>query len=110
MPTLFHYTDPIGLSGILASKQLWASTIAKNPRDVRYGDGQYLTDIKPGTMTAGQLSRALIGHPFQVRRFTHFVEIDVANLPVINPRLRIFVVPNNDALDLSQRILRSGAN
>src|ERR1700730_4739842 len=105
MPTLFHYTDTNGLSGILDSKQLWASTIAKNPRDVRYGNGQYLTDIKPGIMTSAQLSRALIGHPFQGLRFTHFVEIDVANLAVTKPRSHVFVVTNDDSLDLSQRFV-----
>jgi hypothetical protein len=110
MPSLFHYTDQKGLTGILRSDELWASTIAKNPRDVRYGDGQYLSDVEPGTMTAAQLSRALIGHPFGGRRFTHFVEIDVTGLTVVNPRSHVFVIPGGGPLDLSQRILRNGAN
>jgi hypothetical protein len=95
---------------ILSSKQLWASTVARNPRDVRHGDGQYLTDIEPGTMTGAQLSRALIGHPFQARRFSHFVEIEVGGLSVINPRLHVFVIPGTKPLDVRNRIIRSGAN
>jgi len=110
MPTLFHYTDDQGLSGILASKALWPSLAARTPRDVRFGNGQYLTDIEPGTMSVAQISRALIGHPFQGRRYTHFVEIDVTNLTVVNPRQSVFVVPNDHELDVSQRIVRSGVN
>lgn len=110
MPVLYHYTDPAGLRGILASGKLHPSTAATSPRDVRYGDGQYLTDIEPGTMTAAQLSRVLIGHPFQGRRFTHYVAIEVAGLTVIQGRPGVFVIPNDHPLDLTGRVVRSGAN
>jgi hypothetical protein len=110
MPTLFHYTDQQGLSGILGSATLRPSLAARSPRDVRHGDGQYLTDIRPGTMNLAQISRALIGHPFQGRRFTHFLEIDVLNLIVVNPRPNVFVIPNDRELDLTNRIIRSGVN
>ena len=110
MPTLFHYTSQAGIQGIVSSGVLWASKKATNPRDVRYGDGQYLTDILPSTMNVAQLSRALIGHPFQGRRFTHFVEIEVSGLIINKPRQHVFVIHNSDALDVSQRIVSTGAN
>jgi hypothetical protein len=49
--TLFHYTDESGLKGILDSGVLRPSLKSVNRRDVRYGNGQYLSDIKPGTKT-----------------------------------------------------------
>jgi Domain of unknown function (DUF6881)/HYD1 signature containing ADP-ribosyltransferase len=64
MPVLFHYTDAAGLDAILLTAQLLPSTGTRSPNDVRYGDGQYLTDIEPGTMTGAQLSRRLLGHPW----------------------------------------------
>ena len=109
MRTLFHYTDQAGLVGILASLVLWASRRASSARDVRYGNGQYLTDIVPGTMTPAQLSRALLGHPFS-RRFTHFVELDVSKLSVIAGRRHVFVVPNENALNVQGRIVRHGVS
>jgi hypothetical protein len=108
--SLFHYTDRLGHDGILASLSLLPSTVARNPNDVRYGDGQYLSDIEPGTMTLGQLSRALIGHPFLGRRFTHFVEIEIDGLTVIEGRPHVFVIPNIHPLNLTGRIVRSGGN
>ncbi|TCW77930.1 hypothetical protein C5O80_32625 [Burkholderia sp. SRS-46] len=41
------------------------SLFSLNPKDVRYGNGQYLSDIVPGTMTPAQLSRAFVNNPFQ---------------------------------------------
>lgn len=110
MPTLYHYTYAIGLAAILQTQSLWASTTAGNPRDVRYGNGQYLTDIPPATHTAAQLSRALFGHPFLGRRCTHFLEIDVTGLNVQSGRVGVFVIPNDQPLDLAGRIIRSGEN
>ena len=110
MPVLFHYTDRAGLQGILSSGQLRPSTAATSARDVRYGDGQYLTDIEPGTMSGAQVSRVLIGHPFQGRRFTHYVAIDATGLNVIPGRPGVFVIPNNQPLDITGRVVRSGAN
>lgn len=110
MPTLFHYTDQTGLDGILQTNVLLPSTAVNHPRDVRYGDGQYLTDIVPGTKTAAQLSRVLFGHPFLGRRCTHYVEIDVAGLSVRQGRPGVFVIPNDRPLDLTGRLVRSGEN
>jgi hypothetical protein len=106
--TLFHYTNQKGLDGILSSQTLLASLAANNPADVRFGDGQYLSDLEPGTKTPAQISRALLGQPFQGRRFTHYLEIDVSGLVVVEGRGHIFVIPNHAPLDLVGRIVRSG--
>ncbi|WP_374203168.1 HYD1 signature containing ADP-ribosyltransferase family protein [Streptomyces sp. MBT84] len=56
--------------GIAGSKKLNASTEEASPKGAHYGDGQYRSDIAPGTKTCGQLSRCFLGHPFSGRRFT----------------------------------------
>lgn len=106
--TLYHYTDEAGLNGIAESNSLRASTKASNPKDVRYGNGQYVSDFAPGTKTPAQLSREFLGQPFQGKRFTHYIEIDVTDLPVVQGRNGVFVIPNDVPLDLSGRIIRSG--
>lgn len=109
MPTrLFHYTSEDGLRGILESQSLLPSLVALNPADARYGDGQYLSDFAPGTKSLGELSRAFLGFPFQGRRFTHYVEIDVTELNLVSRREGVFVVLNTEALDLTGRIVESG--
>jgi hypothetical protein len=94
--------------GILESEALNPSLRALNPADLRYGNGQYLSDIAPGTKTPAQLSRAFLGQPFQGARFTHFVEIDVTGLNVVQGRPGVFVIPNESPLDLTGRIVSSG--
>jgi hypothetical protein len=54
--TLFHYTTEDRMKKIVDSQELYPSTKANNPKDAVYGDGQYLTDIQPGTKTQGQLA------------------------------------------------------
>jgi hypothetical protein len=108
--TLFHYTDEAGQKGILDSGQLNPSLRELNPADARYGNGQYLSDIKPGTMTSNQLSRAFLGAPFWGSRFTNFVEIDVSGLNVIEGRAGVYLIPNEGPLDLTGRIVSSGGN
>jgi len=98
------------MKGIVDSKTLRPSLKSLNPRDVRYGDGQYMSNIPPGTKTGPQLSRAFLLNPFQARRFTNFVEIDVTGLTVVKGREGVFVVPNQNPLDLTGRIIRSGIN
>ncbi|MFI7272337.1 HYD1 signature containing ADP-ribosyltransferase family protein [Streptomyces sp. NPDC049879] len=107
---LYHYTDEDGLQGILDSQEMWPSLRATNPKDARYGDGQYLTDIVPGTRTLGQLSYAFLRIPWAGRRFTHYVEINVQGLDVIQAADRpdVFVILNQGNLDLTGRILSSG--
>src|SRR5262245_9565201 len=106
--TLYHYTTAEGLAGILTSKRLNASTRKTSPKDIRYGNGQYLTDLVPGTLTPAQLARALVGLPFALHWFTHYAEIEVTGLRVVKGREHVFVVPNNRALSLNKRIVSSG--
>jgi hypothetical protein len=108
--TLFHYTDPAGQKGILDSQQLNPSLKAANPNDARYGDGQYLSDIEPGTMTNNQLSRAFLGAPFWGSRFTNYIEIEITGLNVVEGRPGVSVIPNQLPLDLSGRIVGWGPN
>jgi HYD1 signature containing ADP-ribosyltransferase len=79
-----------------------------NPNDVRYGNGQYLSDIIPGSMTPAQLSKAFINNPFQGARYGHFVEVDTIGLNLIQGRAGVFVVPNESSLSLSGRIISYG--
>ena len=106
--TLFHYTSEKGLEGILNTKELRPSLKEVNPSDARYGNGQYLTDIVPGTKTPAQLSQAFVRRPFFGSRYTHYVEVDVTDLNVIQGRPNVFVIPNELPLDISQRIIGYG--
>ncbi|WP_216361732.1 HYD1 signature containing ADP-ribosyltransferase family protein, partial [Xanthomonas arboricola] len=105
---LYHYTNEAGMNGILDSQSMNPSLKALNPNDVRYGNGQYFSDIAPGTMNPAQLSRAFINNPFQGARYTHFIEIDTAGLNVIQGRPGVYVVPNEVPLDLAGRIPNNG--
>ena len=107
---LTHYTNEAGMNGILESQELRASTKAANPSDVRYGNGQYLSDIRPGSRRPAQLSRAFLNNPFQGSRFTHFVTIDVTGLDLIQGRPGVYVIPNDVALPLQGRIVNFGLN
>jgi hypothetical protein len=106
--TLYHYTSEKGWERITTSEALRPSLKAVNPKDVRYGEGQYLSDIVPGTKTPGQLSYVFLNDPRGWRRFTHYVEVDVTGLTVIEGRPGIFVIPNTEDLNLAGRIVSSG--
>lgn len=105
---LYHYTTEEGQQSILNSKSLYASTKANNPNDARYGDGQYLSDIAPGTKTPAQLSKAFLNIPYQGRRFTNYVAIDVTGLNVVKGRDGVYVIPNQSTLNIGNRIVGSG--
>jgi hypothetical protein len=107
---LFHYTTLEALQSILESRELRPSLARHKPNDVRYGEGQYLSDVRPGTMTGSQLSRLLLGQPFEARRFTHYIAIDVTGLTVNLGRPGVFVIPNSGTLDLTGRIIGTGRN
>ncbi|WP_443333430.1 HYD1 signature containing ADP-ribosyltransferase family protein [Streptomyces sp. MJM1172] len=62
--TLYHYTNEAGYDGIIESEELRASIKAHNPKDARFGDGQYLSGTVPGTKRPGQLSHAFIRVPW----------------------------------------------
>jgi len=106
--TLYHYTSAQGHEGITTSEILRPSLKAVNPKDARFGDGQNLTDIVPGTKSPGQLSYAFLFDPRGWRRFTHYVEIDVTGFSVIEAREYVFVIGNTGDLSLSGRIVSSG--
>ena len=107
--TLFHYTNEEGLAGILQSGKLNPSLKALNPNDARFGNGQYLSSIAPGTKTSAQLSKEFLGMPFQGQRFTHYMELDVTGLNAVEGRANVFVVPGETPLDISGRIVSYGA-
>jgi len=106
--TLYHYTTAKGHEGITTSETIRPSLKAVNPKDARYGDGQYLSDIVPGSKTSGQLSYAFLNDPRGWRRFTHYVEIDVSGLTVVEGRGGVSVIHNAGELNVSGRIVSSG--
>jgi HYD1 signature containing ADP-ribosyltransferase len=105
---LYHYTDEAGLAGITESNTLNPSLWRVGTKDVRYGNGQYVSDIVPGTKTPAQLSREFLGRPFHGDRFTNYVQIDATGLGAIQGRPGVFVIPNEVPLDLTGRLLGSG--
>lgn len=107
---MWHYTNVTNLAAILKSFRLNPSLRAHNPRDARYGDGQYMSDIPPGTLSAQQLSFRFMRVPYAFQRFTHYVEVDVTGLEVICGRENVFVIPGRKALDLVGRIVSWGSN
>ncbi len=105
---LYHYTSAAGCAGILSTQTLRPSLKITNPRDVRHGEGQYFSDIVPGAKTPGQLAYLFLNDPRGWRRFTHYVEIDVAGLAVTEARSRVYVLLGTRDLDLTGRITGSG--
>ncbi|MBP9479325.1 MAG: hypothetical protein KBF12_11980 [Sebaldella sp.] len=104
---LYHYTNKKGLDGILESEQLFPSLKANNPKDARYGNGQYLSDILPNDTTPMSLSSKFIKVPNKYK-YTNYIKIDVTGLEVIEGRKGVFLIPNEDILDISGRIMEYG--
>jgi len=107
---LYHYTNAAGLAGILSTLVINPSLLTNNPNDARYGDGQYFTDILPGTRSNASLSATFLGNPFQGNKYSNFVAVDVTSLNVILGRPNVYVVPNDLPLDISTRLVGSGSN
>ncbi|HLL88277.1 MAG TPA: HYD1 signature containing ADP-ribosyltransferase family protein, partial [Tepidisphaeraceae bacterium] len=109
LKSLYHYTNEAGMNGIVSSGELRPSLWYVGTKDVRYGNGQYLSDIVPGSRTPIQLAREFIRTPNKYR-FTNYVEVNVGGLRVIQgaDRPSVFVVPNSSSLDVSTRIISSG--
>ena len=107
---LQHYTSASGRMGILREKAIWPSLRANNPKDARFGDGQYLSDIAPGSKRPGQLSRIFLGMPFAGRKFTDYVSIETEGLNVFFCRESVFLIRNSTALDISSRLVTHGKN
>ena len=97
------------MKGILESGSLRPSLKAVNPKDARFGDGQYLTDIVPGSRSPASIARELIGRPNKYK-FTNYVEIDTMDLPVVVPpnRAGVYIIRNDGDLDIINRIIGSG--
>lgn len=108
--SLYHYTNEGGYNGILESAEMWPSIKANNPKDARFGDGQYMSDIQPGTKTPGQLSHAFVRVPWAGHKFSHFFEIDVRGLEIMRSveRPDVYVYLNDGPLDLTGRIVSHG--
>ena len=77
---MYHYTSAAGYAGILKTKSIKPSLRANNPRDARFGDGQYVSDIIPGTKRPGQLSMIFFGIPRAGKRFSPHININVERL------------------------------
>lgn len=95
------------MNGIVESKKWNPSLKANNPKDVRYGNGQYLSDIRPETTKLTSLVAKFIYYPNKYK-YTHYVEIDVTGLNVIQGRKGVFVIHNENPLDLTNRIVSAG--
>ena len=105
--TLYHYTNEKGLNGIVNSNKLNPSLKANNLKDARHGNGQYLTDIAPNNTTPTKLAKKLINVPNKYK-FTHYIEINVSGLNIIKGRNGVYVILNEEALDLTGRIISTG--
>jgi hypothetical protein len=109
---LYHYTNEKGMNGILDSGQINPSIRALKSQDARLGDGQYLSDIEPGTKTGGQLAPNFLGVPWGGQRFTNYIAIDPSGLGLVTDpdRPGVYLVPNQDPLDITDRVVGYGTN
>jgi len=108
--TLYHYTSEKGLAGILDTGTLNPSLKANNPKDARYGNAQYFTNIAPSSKSNGQLSREFYATPWKYKQTSHYLEIDTNGLNVIKGREGVYLVPNESSLDITNRIVNYGEN
>lgn len=102
---MYHYTSEKGLAGILDTGTLNPSLKANNPKDARYGNGQYFSDIAPGTRSNASLSKQFINNPWQGSKYSNYVGVDTSNLTVVKGRDGVYVLPNENPLDLTDRIV-----
>ncbi|MCP4305662.1 MAG: hypothetical protein GY788_12435, partial [bacterium] len=105
---LYHYTNEQGMLGIIEDQAINPSLWYAGTKDVRYGDGQYLSDVVPGAMSPVQLSNLFLGFPFQARRFTHYVGIDATGLGAVQGRPGVYVIQNTEPLDITGRVIGFG--
>lgn len=127
-PTLYHYTDDIGLTGILATMTILPSL---DPNNARLGKGQYFTEIAPeqikgkarsdfasspklgsdpNVYSLSQVSGFLFRQPASFPRMQHFVEICIDGLPIIVVDItrHIYLNRSEQLLDIKDRFVRSG--
>lgn len=107
---LYHYTTEEGMTGIRQSGDIWASLEESGPRHARHGDGQYLTDVEPGTLSGPELSNVLVRNFNEAARFTHYVKIYTEGIPLRRERPGVFRHVTRMPLDVYSRILSWGKN
>ena len=105
--TLYHYTNYEGLNGILSTNTIKPSLKANNPKDARYGDGQYFSDLNLAKYTATQLALNFLHVPNQYK-YTHYIEVDVTGLNVIEYRNHVYCINSSEPLDITGRIVSTG--
>ena len=126
--SFYHYTTESARIAIIESGVLRPSLDRGDNTDVRYGEGQYFTNIAPETIAcrsrtemtptqieAGQISlfqlanRIMRGTP-SPEKLEYFIEFDVDNLSIIysSQYEYIYFHESKIDLDISNRIIRSG--
>lgn len=93
--------------GILSSQTINPSLKSVSPKDARYDDGVYLSDLIPGTKTQAQLSYAFLGIPYQGKKYSKYIAIDVTGLNVTR-RDSVYVINTSVPLNITGRIMGFG--
>lgn len=102
---LIHYTTKENYESIMSSKQLYPSL---DPKHARFGEGQYLTNLRPEDYTAGQVSARLFRVPWNISKLTYHIKINVSGLNVIQNTPHNFLIPGNTPLNIENRIVGGG--
>jgi hypothetical protein len=124
---LYHYTTESSLLGIIESKVLYPSLDRGDGTDIKYGEGQYFTNISPDTiacmsqsqMTSNQiesgqisliqLAGRIMAGTLTLDRFYCFIEFDVSSLVIdLTDNPYTFIHRSQVNLDVSNLIIRSG--
>ena len=101
---LRHYTSEAGYNAIIESGELLPSIGTKN---ARHGTGQYFTDLMEG-YTSGQVSKRLFGVPWNNKKLTHFIDVDVSGLNVVKNGPHNYLIPSSHTLFLNGRLVNHG--
>lgn len=97
------------MNGILDSQMIRPSLESKNPKDVRHGEGQYFSDIKPGVKSSKDISVEFKNVP-NLYLYNHYIAVDVTGLDIKEGRENVFVNKTTNNLDISQRLVGWGKN
>ena len=89
--TMRHYTTEAGYNAIMETGELLPSVGIKN---ARHG--------------SGQISRKLFGVPWNTKKLTHFIDVDVSGLNVLKNSSNNFLVPGANSLNLNGRVMNHG--
>jgi hypothetical protein len=125
--SLYHYTTESSLLAIIESKVLYPSLDRGDGTDIKYGEGQYFTNISPdiiacmsqsqmtsiqiesGQISLIQLAGRIMAGTLTLDRFYYFIEFNVSALIIDrtdNPYT--FIHKSKVDLDISNLIIRSG--